>query len=99
MHVERGNLRISAVDGRALKQAASDTAPACAFQHRYAVLRRALVTFGRKIGQMPNADQDQSIVEDAKNRVAREVDVRHVVFNYAIGHDLAEAQKAVVFVE
>ena len=39
------------------------------------------------------------LVEYAENRIARKIDIRDVVLDHTIRHDLAEAQEAVVFVE
>src|ERR1700712_1943023 len=99
MHVELRNMRVAAADGSALEQAAADTTATRAFQHRDTELSRTLVAFSGQIGQMADANQVQRFIENAENGIARKVDIRDVVLDHAIRHDLAEAQQTVVFVK
>ena len=48
---------------------------------------------------MADANYVQLFVEHAEYGVTREIDIPDVVLDHTIRHDLAEAQKAVVFVE
>jgi hypothetical protein len=92
-------MRVAAADGGALEKLRANPLPADAFQHRHAELSGAFVAVGRQIRQVADAGELQLTIEHAEDRIAREIDRADVVFNDVVRHDLAEAQKAVVFVE
>lgn len=48
---------------------------------------------------MADADQFEVVVEHAEYGVATEVDRADIVLDHVVGHHLAEAQQAVLFVE
>src|SRR5471032_1474302 len=92
-------MRVAAADGGTLEQAATHAFATRAFQHRYTELRRALVAFSRQIGQVADANHVQLFVEHAEHGIAREIDIRDVILDHTIRHDLAKAQETVVFIE